>query len=244
MSLPLFAPAAIFPPALTPADSVGRWAARSPAAARTLADMGLDICCGGKRPLTQACAEKGFDPIEVAKQVEAAHAARLGETEPDPATMGLEELALHIVHTHHVYLRQALPRIDFWIQKMIAAHGAENPMFTDLLKVFQGFRAEMESHMDKEENVLFPLVAAVERGELVQVNLANPVGCMEEEHESAGRALAKLSELTDCFAPPPYACTTWRAAYAALAELEADTHRHVHKENNVLFPRAVAAQAA
>ncbi len=223
-------------------DSVGQWAAQSPATARTLANLGLDICCGGKRPLETACREAGLDAAEVAGKVRAAHAARTA-AEPDPARMELGELADHIVATHHAFLRDTLPRLEVWIGKMVDAHGAEHPEFAELSRVFQGLKSEMESHMRKEELILFPMAAAIGRGEVVPMDVAMPIACMEDEHADAGLALAKMRELTGGFKAPAHACTTWRSAYGALAELEEDMHRHVHKENNVLFPRALAAQA-
>lgn len=227
---------------LTASDSVGQWAASSPAAARTLADIGLDICCGGKRNLADACREKNIDPNEVAKKIGTAHAARLDDSESDPAAMTLEKLTEHIVQTHHSYLRQALPRIEYWIQKMVNAHGEKYPSFAELLSVFKALHVEMQSHMKKEEEILFPMAVALERGGKLPMNLRQPVSCLEQEHDRAGKALARIHELTNGFTPPQNACTTWRAAYSALAELEADMHRHVHKENNVLFPRILAMQ--
>jgi regulator of cell morphogenesis and NO signaling len=227
---------------LTSENSVGQWAACSPAAARTLADIGLDICCGGKRTLVDACREKNMNPADVEKKVMAAHAARQNDKEIDPAQMSIQALTEDIVGTHHAYLRQALPRIEFWIEKMVKAHGDKNPSFAELLEVFKDLHVEMQSHMNKEENVLFPMAAAMERGVRPAMNLMFPVTCMEQDHQEAGLALARIKELTNNFSPPSNACTTWRAAFSALAELDADMHRHVHKENNVLFPRILAMQ--
>ena len=230
------------PITLTPANSVGQWAASSPAAARTLADIGLDICCGGKRALLDACREKNMDPSDVVQKVCAAQNARQADGESDPALMPLAELTQHIVDTHHAYLRQALPRIEYWIEKMVKAHGDKNPSFSEMLEVFKGLHIEMQTHMNKEENILIPMAAAMECGIRPAMNLMYPVACMEQDHQEAGLALARIKELTRSFSAPPNACTTWRAAYSALAELDADMHRHVHKENNVLFPRIIEMQ--
>ena len=166
----------------------------------------------------------------------------------DYAAMAAGELADHVVETHHVYLRRELPRLADLIDKVAAAHGARHPELGDLRATFSGLREELELHLFKEERVLFPLIKQLEAARapfpIHCGTVGNPIRVMTHEHDDAGSALERMRALTDGFQAPPDGCTTFRALYEGLAALEADLHRHIHKENNILFPKAVALEAA
>jgi regulator of cell morphogenesis and NO signaling len=180
----------------------------------------------------------------------------LAELETQPREEGvvdwqrkpLADLAAHIVRRHHGYLRETLPSIGFKLQKVIAAHGAKHEFLAELQQVFNWLSNELTSHMGKEEMVLFPHVAAMEAAQRDNAaappapggTVRNPIRMMEHEHDDAGLALGRIRVLTSDFEPPEGACNTFRALYAQLAELESDLHTHIHLENNILFPRAVA----
>lgn len=203
--------------------------------------LGIDYCCGGKRPLHEVCAERDLDPDTVVAMLEAyAPDARTDGTDWAQASLGV--LIDHIEATHHAYLRDELPRLERLLKKVAAVHGAQVPWMVDVRDVFNGLQSELLDHLAKEEEVVFPLIRALEAGDELPATttLADPIQLMEDEHEAAGAALAEMRTLTNGFTPPEGACGTFRAALSGLAELEADTHRHVHKENNILFKRARA----
>jgi regulator of cell morphogenesis and NO signaling len=162
--------------------------------------------------------------------------------------MSLIELAEHIEETHHAYLREELPRLDFMTEKVSRVHGDKEPRLLRVREAFVALKAELEPHMMKEERVLFPIIreleASASRPEFHCGSVANPIRQMEHEHDQAGDALAIIREATDDFVPPEWACNTYRAMLDSLEKLEADMHQHVHKENNVLFPKAIEMEAA
>ena len=226
--------------------TVAEIASKSLAAVRVFEKLGIDYCCGGKRPLAEVCRTKRLDVDAVQTQLDEAAKAS-PESARDWLVEPLRGLIAHIVNTHHAYLKRELPAIDARVAKVYRVYNARyGPTLTGLPEVFARLRAEMERHMQKEEMVLFPAIAACE----VAVNagdpppqspfgtMANPIAMMEAEHESAGEALAKIREITQNFHVPDYGCVTYRALMSGLKELEEDLHMHVHLENNVLFPRA------
>lgn len=226
--------------------TVGELVAERPGRSRVFEQLGIDYCCGGKKPLAEVCGAKGLDPQTVVKMLLAIEQA--GEPrEPDCQAMSLTELADHIEATHHAYLREELPRLSRLVGRIAEVHGQRRPELVELSAVFGDFVAEIESHMLKEEDVLFPMIRQIDGASSPPSfhcgSLANPIRVMELEHDGAGNALARMRELTNGFVPPEDACNTYRAAFDALAGLEANMHQHVHKENNILFPRALEVEA-
>ncbi|MCG3148271.1 MAG: Iron-sulfur cluster repair protein YtfE [Verrucomicrobiae bacterium] len=226
-------------------DTVGSIVARRPALSRVFEQAGIDYCCGGKLPLAEACRKKGIDPQQLLDTLEKA-GATAGDASVDPAAMSLTALADHIEATHHAYLKTELPRLTAMTTKVAAVHGGEDARLAQLRDTYAGLAMEMSQHMLKEEQVLFPMIRQLDASESAPAfhcgSLANPIRMMEMEHDQAGGALAKMRELTDGFTPPDWACNTYRAMLDALAHLEDDLHQHVHKENNILFPRAIERQ--
>lgn len=214
-----------------------------PARARVFEKLRIDYCCGGKIPLAEACRDRGLDPATVLVMLEALdEAAGAGAVDAD--ALSIAALCDHIETTHHGYLRQELPRLDFLTRKVAAVHGADESRLLEVREVFEGFSGEMVHHMHEEEQVVFPRLRAIESDEGAGVTPDELRGIfvqLEAEHDGAGDALARFRELTDGFTPPDWACNTFRALYDSLGQLESDMHQHVHKENNVLFPRALAA---
>ena len=232
--------------AIATQETVGEIVARRPALSRVFEEAGIDCCCGGKATLDDACKKKGLDPAAFAERL--AHAESAADDAPatDAASMTLTELADHIEQTHHVYLRGELPRLMQMTQKVASVHGESDARLYDVQRVFAAMADELFAHMMKEERVLFPMVRALEAGGAPVFHcgsIANPIRQMEHEHDDAGNALARLRALTEGFSPPAGACNTYRAMLDALAHLERDLHLHIHKENNVLFPRAIEAES-
>lgn len=232
---------------LTSNTTVGQLVVDRPGRARVFERFGIDYCCGGKRTLQEACIAQDLDTQHVIATLRAADADSAATDETDWSHARLGELIANIVETHHAYLRRELPRLTELTAKVAGVHGERHPELAEVRQTYAGLRAELEAHMMKEERILFPLIAAMESGDGSQPafvgSVANPIRVMEHEHESAGTALARMRELTDGFTPPEDGCNTYRAMLAGLAELEADLHRHIHKENNILFPRALALEA-
>lgn len=229
--------------------TVGEIAARSLSAVRVFEKYGIDYCCGGKRTAADVCREKGINPEELQKALDAAAAQSADKTDWTQAP--LRELIRHIVGTHHEFLKLELPRLWERMGKVVKAHGEKDAdTIRNLASTLAELRAELEDHIHKEEMVLFP---AIERYEAAHVagaplppapfgTIANPIAVMEREHESAGAALERIRELTKDFAVPEWACNTVRALWKGLEELESDTHRHIHLENNILHPRVIAME--
>lgn len=228
--------------------TVAQFVTERPARARVFEQFGIDYCCGGRTPLSRACAEKGLDVATVLRGLRASDEAAPGESERDFSKASMTELADHIVETHHVYLRRELPRLASMADKVVQAHSERHPELLALRETLGLLKNELESHMLKEEQILFPMIRQLESATVLPDfhcgSVNGPIGVMEHEHDNAGDALARMRDLTGGYAPPGDACNTYRALLAGLAELEADTHRHIHKENNILFPKAVAAEAA
>lgn len=226
--------------------TVGQLVAERPSRARVFEKFGIDYCCGGKKPLGQACLDRKVNLEAVLDELRRSDERRAPER--DWTAMGLTGLADYVEQVHHGYLRQELPRLDFLTRKVASVHGREHPELLQLRDVFLNFKADLLNHMQKEEMVMFPMCRRLEAGEGPEAPGAlgpgRPVDVLTHEHEHAGRALETMRWLADDYVPPPEACNTYRAMLESLKELEADMHQHVHLENNVLFPAALAADAA
>ena len=229
---------------ITPETQVAEIATQNPATIRVFQQFGIDFCCGGKRPLGEVCAEKQMTFGVLRSALES-----VGQPsgELPPADTKMTELIRFIVDKYHADLRTELPRLGQMAAKVLDVHGMKHPeVLPALAATFRGLREELESHMMKEERVLFPYIAQLEAMEAAGRSLPAspfgsiqaPIGMMEHEHESAGQALARLRELTGGYVPPEGACNTFRGLYHGLSELETALHEHIHLENNVLFPRA------
>jgi regulator of cell morphogenesis and NO signaling len=229
-------------PPLTAESTLGEIVRLRPGLARVFERLGLDYCCGGKQTLAKACSRTALDPHTVITLLEAAATSLTAPDEVDAASLTLTELANHIEQTHHRYVKAELPRLLEMAERVARKHGERDPRLEAVRDTVAELTAEMLQHMEKEEVILFPLVRQIEGGAADTFHcgsIANPIRQMEVEHEHAGQALARLRELTDGFTPDENACNTHRALLAGLAQFEEDLHRHVHKENNILFPRAI-----
>jgi len=219
--------------------------------ARILAGFEIDYCCRGRTPLKEACSERGLSVEEVLRALEANDDAQPAADQIDWSAESMTRLANHIVSRHHVYLREMLPQLGSLLDKVVSKHADKHPNLVELREVYTTMWNELLSHMMKEEVVLFPFIRlldqAVQAGQPAPHfhcgSVAAPIHVMEDEHQSAGEALRRMRELTFGFRPPKDACDAYRILMAGLRELESDLHLHIHKENNILFPRAAAAEA-
>ena len=215
-------------------SKVGEIATEFPLATRVFARHDIDFCCGGGKPLSEACARRGVDGHSVLAEIEKELAdPNTSEVRWDQAPLG--DLVVHILAAYHRPLDEELPRLEGMVRKVVSVHGDKRPeMFPELLSVFLGLKAELQDHMAKEEEILFPMIKSGDGG-----MADGPISVMEQEHESAGQALRRIRELTDGYEVPEEACNTWRALWHGLRALEEALHQHIHLENNILFPRAL-----
>lgn len=227
-------------------ESLGEIAAKDLRKAQIFKKYGLDFCCGGKKTVKQACAEKGLDVTKVEQELQ--QADKMPATRPVPYDeWNLDFLADYIVNTHHSYVKKTLPELRGYAAKVARVHGARHPELLAIQQLVENVNAELSEHLVKEEQVLFPfikqLVAAVDKGEKMPAShfgsIENPISMMESEHETAGRDLEQIRKLSNNFAIPDDACASYSLLYRMLEEFEDDLHIHVHLENNILFPKAL-----
>lgn len=215
----------------------------NPSRSRIFEKYRIDYCCGGKLPLKEACAKRDVDVDTVLNELAQNDEAPATDAEPNVAEMAPDELADHIIATHHAYLDDELPRLAAMTSRVAKVHGGRDSRLIELDRVFQAIAAELKAHMGKEEQMLFPAIkemAVTGRMHMMPFgSIANPIRMMESEHAAAGDGLERMRKLTDDYTPPEWACGTYRALLDGLAVFEKDMHQHVHKENNVLFPRAI-----
>ncbi len=203
----------------------------------------LDFCCKGKRTLNDACKEKDIDTIVIAKELETALSTEVIKHTPF-AEMTEDELIGYILIHHHFYVKQSMPIILQHLEKVAIKHGPNFPYMIEVYQLFSEINDEMTSHMQKEENILFPrikqVVLANKNGvELPEANfIQGPITVMEHEHDNAGDIMSKIRTLTNNYMAPVGACTTFSVVIAELQAFEEDLHKHVHLENHVLFPKA------
>jgi len=203
----------------------------------------LDFCCGGKKSLEKACAEKQLPTEQVVKEIEDGVRASSGGL--DFREMNADQLIGYILSHHHFYVQQAIPQISMHIDRVVEKHGDTYPGMRAVQRLFSEVQAELFPHMMKEEKILFPRIREIElastghhKAEHPDEWIESPIAVMELEHEKAGQLMASIREITGQYTPPETACTTHRLCLAELKAFEKDLHRHVHLENNVLFPLA------
>lgn len=234
-----------------PTQTVREIAVEKPASIRVFEQFGIDYCCGGKKPLAEACAAKDVDVERVIAALEAA-SQNENATQKDWAKEPLADLTEHIVVTHHAYCKTELPRLSGLAAKVVNRHGGTNPELALIQSKLAQLAEELTDHLAEEEVVVFPKIAKLEQGKSCNgsgltespASVCNPVALLIEEHDNAGVLLAEIRSLSRNFVTPEYACTTYHAFFDGLREFERDLHRHVHLENNILFPRAVELEAA
>jgi regulator of cell morphogenesis and NO signaling len=217
---------------MTGTTTLAELAVTHPAAARVFYRNRLDFCCGGQRPFDEACRERGLDPDAILATIESED-RRQGES-PRWDERPLRELVAHIVTTYHARLRESLPDLVAMAAKVEQVHGDKATCPRGLASHLRTIHADVLSHLEKEEQILFPMI---ERG--MGRRAAAPVHAMEMEHQHHKENLLLIRRLTADLTPPEEACTTWRALYLGLQQLEQELMEHIHLENNVLFKRAL-----
>jgi regulator of cell morphogenesis and NO signaling len=231
-------------------QTVRQLAREIPHATRLFERLGIDYCCGGGKSLAEACAQARIPVAEVLQGLQdGSSPVAVGES-ADFSHAGLGELAAHIVNTHHSYVKQEIPRLEKLLAKVVSVHGRNHQELFEVQQVFAALAGELTTHMMKEERVLFPYVTSLQQAAQSGKpaprspfgTVANPVHMMEMEHETSGNAVKQLRSLTSDYTPPQDACFSYNILFAALKEFDLDLHRHIHLENNILFPRAIALE--
>lgn len=213
----------------------------NPSASRVFEAAGIDYCCGGNKPLAEACERANVRTEYVLEQLE--RAASSGSQQKDWTSARANELIAHIVDQHHGYVRRETPRVNALLERVAARHGVSHPEVLRIAQLFRELVDELGTHMSKEENILFPLIERLEKGSPLPAgapfgSVSFPISRMIAEHDDAGALEAEIRNLANGYEPPADACPTFRALYSALNEFERDLHLHVHLENNILFPAA------
>jgi len=207
---------------------------------------GIDYCCGGDRFLGQVLEEKKISSSAFLKELSELHHSDLSK-DRNYSEWDLDRLAMHIIDTHHTYVKNAIPQIKAHLQKVFNAHSKKHPFIKDVQNIFSEVADELTGHMMKEERILFPIIKYLAESDKIHDKpktrgygtVQNPIRQMEAEHVSAGGALERIRTLTDNYSLPGDACTTFEITYKELEEFEKDLHIHVHLENNILFPRSI-----
>ncbi|MBK7410207.1 MAG: iron-sulfur cluster repair di-iron protein [Saprospirales bacterium] len=205
----------------------------------------IDFCCQGGTTLDAACQKKQVAVKEITAELEKAIAGP-EQLVHDFQAMRLDHLCDYVEKTHHSYVTASLPLLEQYLEKVTRVHGERHPELHEVYRLYQEVAQELTMHLKKEEVILFPYVRDMVSQQMMGSDfmpphfgtVKNPIQVMEQEHDSAGDHFHQIAELTSHYAPPADACTTYRVAYAKLEEFERDLHRHVHLENNLIFPKA------
>jgi regulator of cell morphogenesis and NO signaling len=222
-------------------------ASRYPATVKVFQKHGVDFCCGGRRPLAEVCTGGGPDFEALRGDLIDAIAGAPPEAKP-LQDLPLDLLTAHIVERYHGWIRAELARVLPMMDKVLHVHGERHPELVAVGRTFAALRADLLPHMMKEEQMLFPFLGRMAASSAAAPlaipfgSVQNPIRMMEMEHEAVGGLLVRLRKLTNGFTPPDDACNTFRGLYHAFADIERDTHEHIHVENNILHPRAIAME--
>jgi len=201
---------------------------------------GIDFCCGGKKTLEQACREKNIDLKLIEEEIRAIEQA------PVLSNVNFKEwepgfLADYIINTHHKYVLKTLPELVYYTKKIASVHGQHHPELIEVAKLFEEISKELQQHLQKEEEVLFPAIKSAVQHSTIELKstISSEIARMSREHEFAGGAMDKINELTAGYMVPEDGCNSYQVAFKMLKQFENDLHIHVHLENNILYPKAL-----
>jgi regulator of cell morphogenesis and NO signaling len=236
-------------------ETLGEIAVKDLRKAEIFKKYGLDFCCGGKKTVKEACAEKGIDAIKVEQELQAADKVAPTATNaarPLPYNdWALDFLADYVINTHHSYVRKTIPILREYSAKVAKVHGEKHPELNTINQLVQEVCDEMSEHMLKEESILFPFVKQIvadKKNGQKSSNFGNfesiktPIEMMEAEHDFVGRNMEEARRLSKDYTLPEDACASYGFLFKTLDEFENDLHIHIHLENNILFPKALAME--
>ncbi|WP_163192912.1 iron-sulfur cluster repair di-iron protein [Clostridium thermarum] len=222
-------------------SKIGEVVVKFPRAIETFKKNKIDFCCGGDRPLEQAVKEQGLDGAEIVAEINEAYNTYVVEAVKDRewAVEPYTSLIDYVVNTHHAYLNENLPKLSELTTKILRVHGEHHPELKKVHKIFHSLKMELEQHLIKEEEAVFPLVIQYDKSGSLEVleRAVKQIEELEDEHESAGTTLKELREITNGYTMPEDGCASYGLTYRIFEELEDDLFRHIHLENNIMFPR-------
>lgn len=226
--------------------TIGEYVAKDFRTAAIFSKYGIDFCCKGNRTIEEACEKKNVDTDQLMDQINTVFATK-NDSIIDFKIWPLDLLADYIEKTHHRYVEEKTQILLPFLDKLCKVHGANHPELFEINELFIGCAGELAQHMKKEELILFPFIKKMAKAALTEEPIAkpqfgtvkNPIAMMMEEHEAEGDRFVKIAALTNNYTPPADGCSTFRVTYAMLADFEQDLHKHIHLENNILFPSAM-----
>lgn len=232
---------------ITKENTVGEIVVQNIKAAHVFKKHGIDFCCGGGISVEKACAKYNVAFSTLEEELNT-----IDQALPmyNYKSWTLEFLIDHIINIHHVYVNENIPIMFQYAEKVARVHGQNHPELVEIFKLVEAVVMELNAHLQKEEKVLFPYVKMLERAKNGNVKadqahfgtVQNPIRMMEAEHDSAGDVFKSIAKLSNNYTPPQDACNTYRALFSKMEEFEQDLHQHIHLENNILFPKAIALE--
>ncbi|MDP2159829.1 MAG: iron-sulfur cluster repair di-iron protein [Flavobacterium sp.] len=230
--------------------TVGEYVANDFRTAALFSKYGIDFCCKGNRTIEEVCAKKNINPTELEKEIQTVLETK-NENAIDFKSWSPTLLIEYIVEKHHAYIEEKTPVLLQFLDKLGKVHGERHPELFEINALFKISAGDLAQHMKKEELILFPfiqkMVKAQKENQPIQEpnfgTVENPIAMMKDEHTIEGERFDKIATLTDGFTPPEDACSTYKVTYQMLKEFEQDLHKHIHLENNILFPKAIQLQA-
>ncbi|RKS01239.1 iron-sulfur cluster repair di-iron protein [Flavobacterium sp. 102] len=230
--------------------TIGEFVADDFRTAAVFSKYGIDFCCKGNRTLEEVCEKKGLDPADIQEELNAVLESK-SDNNIDFKSWPTDLLIDYIEKTHHRYVEEKSTALLFYLDKLCKVHGERHPELFEIALHFKICAGELAQHMKKEELILFPFVkkmyyalrdnTSIEQPHFGTVD--NPIAMMQEEHENEGERFLKIAQLTNDYNPPADACETYKVTFAMLKEFEQDLHKHIHLENNIVFPKAKAMEA-
>src|SRR6478609_11266250 len=226
--------------------TIGELVAQDFRTAAVFSKHGIDFCCKGNRTIEEACEKKDINTDDLKQELDSVLSLK-NDNGIDFKSWPLDLLADYIEKTHHRYVEEKIPVLLQFLDKLCKVHGTSHPELFEINELFRGCAGELTQHMKKEELILFPFIKkmqkAVLNGETIEMphfgTVENPIAMMREEHEAEGDRFQKIATLTNGYTPPADACNTYKVAFAMLNDFEQDLHKHIHLENNIMFPSAL-----
>lgn len=225
--------------------SIGEYVAQDFRTAALFSKYGIDFCCKGNRTIEEVCEKKAIKPNDLLLEIEAVLSTK-NDSGIDFNAWPIDLLADYIEKTHHRYVVEKTPVLLQFLDKLSRVHGSNHPELLEINELFIGCAVELAQHMKKEELILFPFVKKMVNASLTDELISqphfgtveNPIAMMMHEHDTEGERFRKIAELSNNYTPPSDACNTYKVTFAMLEEFEQDLHKHIHLENNILFPKA------
>lgn len=234
---------------ITDQTTIGEIVAQDFRTAALFSKYKIDFCCKGNRTVEEVCSKKNIAPNDLLNQL----TAILKGTQTfsiDYRQWPLDLLIDYIEKIHHRYVEEKIPLLSQFLNKLCNVHGQKHPELLEINSLFQESAGELSRHLKKEELILFPFIKQMVKAQRENQpykkphfdHVTNPINMMKQEHDTEGERFVKIAELTDNYTPPSDACTTYKVTFAMLHDFENDLHKHIHLENNILFPKAIALE--